>query len=169
MEIPILLAAFGPMRRSEICALDSDHISGNIIHVEYAMVMDENNKWVIKPPKSFAGDRNIEFPDFVIEKLKNKSGRVVTLSPAQISDRFVTLLKRAGIPHFRFHDLRHYGASIQHALGVSDAYIMERGGWGSDTVLKSVYRHTMSDKNETMTATINSHFKQLMQHEMQHE
>ena len=74
MEIPILLAAFGPMRRSEICALDSNHISGNIIHVEYAMVMDENNKWVIKPPKSFAGDRKIEFPDFVIEKSEVKPG-----------------------------------------------------------------------------------------------
>ena len=44
MEIPILLAAFGPIRRSEICALDSDHINGNIVHVEYAMVQNEDKE-----------------------------------------------------------------------------------------------------------------------------
>ena len=32
MEIPVLLAAFGPMRRSEICALTSEQINGNIVH-----------------------------------------------------------------------------------------------------------------------------------------
>ncbi len=37
MELPILLAAFGPMRRGEICALNSDHINDNIIHVEFAV------------------------------------------------------------------------------------------------------------------------------------
>ena len=30
MELPILLAAFGPMRRGEICALSSEDISGNM-------------------------------------------------------------------------------------------------------------------------------------------
>lgn len=68
MEIPILLAAFGPMRRSEICALDSDHINGNIVHVEYAMVQNEDKEWVIKVPKTFAGDCFIDVPDFVAEK-----------------------------------------------------------------------------------------------------
>lgn len=64
MEVPILLAAFGPMRRSEICALNIDHIDRKInrVHVEFAMVMDENRKWVLKPPKSYAGDRYIVLP-----------------------------------------------------------------------------------------------------------
>lgn len=76
MEIPILLAAFGPMRRSEICALDSDHINGNIVHVEYAMVQNEDKEWVIKVPKTFAGDRFIDFPDFVAEKLRGKRDKL---------------------------------------------------------------------------------------------
>ena len=33
LELPVLLAAFGPMRRGEICALDTDHIKGNRVHV----------------------------------------------------------------------------------------------------------------------------------------
>ena len=46
---------------------------------------------------------------------------------------------------FRFHDLRRYSASIMHAIGDPDQYIMERGGWKSDKVLKQVYRGTLNE------------------------
>ena len=107
MELPILLAAFGPMRRGEICALDSTDISGNIVHVSKNMVRTEDNTWIIKSPKSYAGDRYIDFPDFVAEKWRGKTGRIVNLTPNNITDRFRSCLHRAGLPHFRFHDLRH--------------------------------------------------------------
>lgn len=161
MELPILLAAFGPMRRGEICALESDSIQGNIVHVHKNMVLDENNQWVIKQPKSYAGNRYIDYPDFVAEKWKGISGRITKLSPSQITNRFVDILVRAGLPHFRFHDLRHYSASIQHALGIPDSYIMLRGGWGNDGVLKSVYRHAMEDRIQEMNAKANEHFASL--------
>lgn len=168
MEIPILLAAFGPMRRGEICALDRNHVFQNHVHVEFAMVMDEHHMWVIKAPKSYAGDRHIEFPDFVMQKLHECNGMIVDLTPSQISDRFSNILKQANVPHFRFHDLRHYSASIQHALGIPDAYIMQRGGWGNDAVLKTVYRHVLDEKKTEMNRTANTYFEN-MQHEMQHE
>lgn len=161
MEIPILLAAFGPMRRGEICALDSDHINGNIVHVEFSLALDENHNWIKKKPKSYAGDRFIDFPDFVIDKIKDINGPITELNPSQVSDRFSDVLKRAGITKFRFHDLRHYCASIQHALGIPDAYIMQRGGWGNDTVLKNVYRHVMEDTQKEMNNKANEHFSKL--------
>lgn len=68
MELPILLAAFGPMRRGEICALSSEDISGNIVHVCKNMVINGDRKWIIKTPKSYAGDRYIDYPDFVADK-----------------------------------------------------------------------------------------------------
>lgn len=43
---------------------------------------------------------------------------------------------------------RNYSASIQHAIGIPDSYIMQRGEWGNDGVLKSVYRHTMEQKQK---------------------
>lgn len=161
MEIPILLAAFGSMRRSEICALDSDHISGNVVHVEYAMVKNDRGEWVIKRPKSYAGDRYITLPDSVIEKMQGIKGRITDLTPTRITNNFGELLDACGIKHFRFHDLRHYSASVQHALGVPDAYIMQRGGWGSDAVLKSVYRHAMEDKEKAMNDKVNDYFSSL--------
>jgi len=168
MELPILLAAFGPMRRGEICALDTDHINGNIVHIEKNMVTSIDHQWVIKQPKSYAGNRFIDFPDFVAEKWKDINGMITELTPDNITNRFKYILIQAGIPHFRFHDLRHYSASIQHALGIPDAYIMQRGGWGNDSVLKNVYRHTMEAKANEMNAKANEHFKN-MQHGMQHK
>lgn len=63
MEVPILLAAFGPMRRGEICALRSEDVEGNRVHVCRNMVEDQHKEWVIKSPKSYAGDRYIDFPE----------------------------------------------------------------------------------------------------------
>lgn len=169
MELPILLAAFGPMRRGEICALRSENIAGSVVHVCENMVLTKDNEWIVKTPKSYAGDRYIDYPAFVAEKWKDApSGRLINLHPANITDRFEVILKKADLPHFRFHDLRHYSASIQHALGVPDAYIMERGGWKNDGVLKQVYRHTLEEKTAEMNRKVNGYFENL-HHEMQHE
>ena len=161
MELPVLLAAFGPMRRGEICALRYEDICENTIHVHSALALDENNQWVIKPPKTFSSDRYIEFPDFIIEKIGKGTGRIVKMTPNALSSRFSHILKNAGLPHFRFHDLRHYCASIQHALGIPDAYIMQRGGWSSDATLKNVYRHAMDDRAQEMNTIANTHFESL--------
>lgn len=71
-------------------------------------------------------------------------------------------------PKFRFHDLRHYCASIMHAIGIPDQYIMSRGGWSSDNVMKAVYRNVIDLENVRQNKKINHHFED-MQHEMQHE
>ena len=55
-----------------------------------------------------------------------------------------------------------------HAIGILDQYIMARGGWKTDTVLKAVYRNVINDEQKKFTDKINSHFT-TMQHEMQHK
>lgn len=169
MELPILLAAFGPMRRGEISALHTRNINGNVVHVCDNMVLGTEREWIIKAPKSFAGDRYIDYPDFVADKFKDASGFITSLNPNCITSRFATILKKADLPSFRFHDLRHYSASIQHALGIPDSYIMQRGGWESDATLKTVYRHAMIDREKEMNGIANNHFSKLngMQDEMQ--
>ncbi len=78
--------------------------------------------------------------------------------------------KIAGLPHFRFHDHEAlFGQHPARPLGIPDAYIMQRGGWQTDGVLKAVYRHTMSDRQEEMNDRGKRSFYRPMQHEMQHK
>lgn len=166
MELPVLLAAFGPMRRGEICALRAEDIDGNIVHVRRNLVKsdDPTHPWVEKAPKSYAGDRYIDYPDFVRKIWEDTgitSGRFVTVCPDTITKVFPQILARNGIEHFRFHDLRHFSASIQHALGVPDAYIMQRGGWGNDATLKHVYRHVLAKETAEQTRRINDRFSEM--------
>lgn len=161
LEIAVLLAAFGPLRRGEICALTNKDIKGNIISVSKSMVLGPDREWIIKQPKTYGSYREVEFPDFVIEKTNGIKGRIIQASPDNISERFRRALDTAGLPHFRFHDLRHYSASIMHAIGVPDQYILQRGGWSSDNVMKTVYRNTIDLEKARQTKKINKHFQKL--------
>ena len=95
-----------------------------------------------------------DVPDFVIKELEGIEGPIVTHNPNYITKTFSRVLKKAGVSHFRFHDLRHYSASIQHAMGIPDAYIMQRGGWESDGALKNIYRHAIDDERQKMNQKI---------------
>lgn len=161
LEKAVLLAAFGSLRRSECAALTLDDIEGDIVHVRKAMVLDDEKRWVIKQPKSKAGYRDIKMPAFVIDRLvpRSSSGRIVELAPVTITDYFIDTRAKFNLPHFRFHDLRHYQASILHAMGVPDKYIMERGGWKTDSTLKNIYQHTMSDKRRQVEDDIVARFE----------
>ena len=163
LELPIMLAAFGPMREGEICALRMENINGNTVHVCENMVkkmVDKKTTWVIRHPKTTEGDRYIEYPDFVVKLWANKKDRITDLNPNSLCKLFHRKVTSLGMS-FRFHDLRHYSASIQHALGIPDAYIMQRGGWSSDRILKDVYRHTLSDHQKQMADLANTHFTQM--------
>ena len=48
-------------------------------------------------------------------------------------------------------------------MGVPDKYIMERGGWKTDSTLKNIYQHTMSDKRREVEAEIVRKFEALHQ------
>ena len=168
LEIAILFAAYGPLRRGEICALTSDDIRENIVSVSKAMVRDGNNHWIIKEPKTDSSYRTVEMPDFVIDKVKDIKGPIIKVKPDTLTTQFRRVFKNTDIPQFRFHDLRHYSASIMHAIGIPDQYIMARGGWATDGVMKSVYRNTLDEQTKKMNTIINDYFINL-QHKMQHK
>lgn len=167
MELAVYLAAFGTLRRSEVCALTADDVKGNVIFINKAMVDKGNNEWVVKTTKTTSSTRHVEMPSFVVKKFPT-SGYIVKLDPDKITRRFERAFKQLNLEPFRFHDLRHYAASIMHAIGVPDQYIMQRGGWGSDRTLKAIYRGTIEEYTQKYTDITLSHFDN-MQHEIQHE
>lgn len=157
----VMLAAFGTLRRSEICGLDFDDVDGDTIHVHRAMVESENG-WVLKDfPKNDSSNRRIVFPHFVIEMLGERPGKLVQMTPKNLDKAFRRAVTRAGLPYFRMHDLRAYSVSIAHALGISDVYNMQRGGWASPETYRKLYRRVISNINDENTAKLNDHFTKL--------
>lgn len=150
-EVPLLLAC-ASLRRGEICALTMDDIEGNVIHITKDMVLDINKKWVIKPPKTTQSIRDVVVPDRVIEVIK-KNG-LYTGHPNSISDWMDSAEKKLGLQHFTLHKCRHYFASAAHEAGVSDADIMKSGGWKTDHVMKTVYRHSLAKDNSKATSAV---------------
>ncbi len=153
----VYIAAYGTLRRSEICALTVDDVEGCVIHVRKARVVDENYKIVEKTTKTYAGQRDVvmppDFPDLLPE-----SGRIVDLRPHQITQRFEDCLAALGLPHFRFHDLRAHAASVMHAIGIPNKYIMQRGGWKSSATLERIYERTLKDYEDEYTTLLMKHY-----------
>lgn len=153
LEIPVMLAAFGPLRRGEICALSMDDIKDGVCHVHHDLAQNADGEWVMKAPKTYSSDRYIELPDFVADVIK-RNGSITDLTPDQISWKFADVLEQNGLPHFRFHSLRHFCISYLHSIGIPDVYIMQRSGHSTATVLRNVYTHTLQDRSKTETEKI---------------
>ncbi len=145
-EIPIMLGCYG-MRRAEICALTLEDIDGDVVKINKDMVLDENNNWVIKTTKTTESTRNIIIPMDLADKIREQ-GYVYKGHPNSIYEYLVKTEKKLGITHFPLHKLRHYFASQMSALKIPEADILKMGGWETDYVMKSVYRHSMMDKDE---------------------
>lgn len=58
----------------------------------------------------------------------------------------------------------HYTASIMHAIGIPGQYIMKRGRWKSDKVMKKIYRNTISTEDQKFIEIVNTHVEN-MQHD----
>lgn len=155
----VLLAAFGPCRRSEVCALTSEDINGTVITINKALVKNSDGRWVLKLPKTKDSTRKVAFPQFVIDQCKGIEGPLIQHTPDYIGDKFRKTLKKVNVPYFRFHDLRHYGASIMMYLGISQKTIESRGGWSTNSpVLKRIYQNQIDAEMQKETNKVLEHF-----------
>ena len=159
LEIPIMLGAFGPLRRGEICALTMDDFEDDWVNITKSLVKDEHGYFQLKEiPKTTESSRRIKIPHFVIKKIRER-GYVTEYNPDKISHYFRRMQQRVGLEEvYCFHSTRHYCVSTLHANGLPDAYIMERGGWSTPDVLIYVYRHTISDETSALTDRALNHF-----------
>ena len=159
MYIACLLGAYGTLRRSEVCALTADDVDrdNDLIHVNKACVTDGQKWYPESKTKTKGSNRKIKLPSFVIAEFPTE-GNIVPLPPSVVTDRFIRAREHLGIDQIRFHDLRHYSASIMHALGIPDRYIMAKGGWTEEKTLHQHYEGTMTDYEEIMNKKANDFF-----------
>lgn len=160
-EIPIKLAVCG-LRRSEICALDLADVGDDTVSITKAKIKNPDNEYIISGRnKTAESTRVVKIPKQLADRIR-KQGYVYDGGPDAINHYLQRTLKRIGIYPFSLHKLRHYYASISHTLGVPDVYIMKSGGWKTDNIMKSVYRHALEDQTEKMEAPIIAHMGKLM-------
>jgi integrase len=164
LRLAIILGSQG-LRRGEICGLKYRDllVDFSAIYIHSDMIKGENG-WILKEcPKTDSSNRRVILPKQIIQMMvdckgdKTDNDFIVDLLPDTVTTKFVALRNRLGLK-CRFHDLRHYAASILHSIGVPDTYIQERCGWGSDNVLKSVYRNSLADKSRQFTELANDYF-----------
>ncbi|MBE6582042.1 MAG: site-specific integrase [Ruminococcaceae bacterium] len=169
-ELPVLLSAWLSLRMSEILGLKWTDIRDGYIDINTAIVMG-NYGPVEKTTKTEGSTRKIPLPQFLKDRmlaLPRKGDHIFEgLSSSSIAKSFHRALNKHDIPHYRFHDLRHANASIMLMLGVPDKYAMERGGWSSPSVMKSVYQQTFSSEQIAIAERIDNYFLDLMQRSMQ--
>ena len=172
MKLCIGLAAFGSLRRGEICALKHSDIDGNKVYVHADIIRGADSKYMYKEiPKTSDSIRTVTLPAEVIKLIPRGApdDYIVKLMPDHVTYRFKKLRNKLGI-RIRFHDLRGYFASIGAALGVPDVYMSDFGGWRrNSSVLKEVYQNVIETEEEKYSGRMTNHFDGLITGVMQHE
>ena len=83
---------------------------------------------------------------------------IIPRTRKSVYSKFKRLMEKNGID-MTFHSLRHLNASVMLMLGVPDKYAMERGGWSTDNILKSVYQQTYTSERERVDDMIDKYFQ----------
>ena len=169
IELPCLLAFWLGLRLSEILGLKKSDISDNVMHIHNTIITLGGKQVEKDTTKTKESTRLLTVPPYIldlIEALPKEQEYLVTMKGQAIYKNFKRLLKKYDLPDLTFHDLRHMNASVMLALGIPDKYAMERGGWSSDKVLKSVYQHTFTEERQKVDAMIDNYFTSLMDTKM---
>lgn len=174
-EIPVYLAVYLGLRRGEVLGLqwkDVD-LKNKSIQIRSNLVCIDGEKTICSP-KTEAGNRVIAVPSELVQKLKEhrtsqkhahhgkgkdyvccrKDGE--PYNTYAFSVMFSRFLKRKGLPHCRFHDLRHIHATLLLKSGVNMKTAQARLGHSDISTTMNIYTHVdetmQSDPAERMDA-----------------
>lgn len=156
LKVAIALAAFGTLRRGEICALTYADVLRDLksVSVTKDKVEGDDHAYHIKDmPKTAGSVRVVRLPSEVIDLIPegDPAEEIISLTPSGLSHKFERLVKKLGI-NCAFHDLRHYSASWRSDIGIPRKYIEEVGGWvGESSVLKDTYDNPLAESRKKYT------------------
>ena len=166
----ILHVALLGLRRGELLSLRWSNVALERaeLRVERSLTYISNPEtgyceYVETEPKTKAGRRVINLPRFVVDALREYRRYQLTryarssqwqdkdlvfstddggfVQPQHLYEYFKALVKRAGLPDMRFHDLRHSAISIWLAMGINPKVVQELAGHSDIRVTLNVYGH----------------------------
>lgn len=164
IELPVLMGLMLGMRMSEIRGVRWKDIKGDILTIQNVIVTVDGKNISKAKTKTNQSTRQLHIPDEIMQLLIKQSKTeeyVIKLSGQAIYKRFVRRIEKTGLPKMTFHDLRHINASVMLKLGIPDKYAMERGGWSTNSTLKSVYQHTFSTERQSVDEKIEEYFSKI--------
>ena len=166
IELPCMLAMWLSLRMSEVRGLQFGDIRDGVLTIQRSKLYLGTQDVIRNVNKTYNSTRRLFVPAY-IQKLidavphENDTDFIVPQSYKHISRSLKKLAKANGYG-FSFHQLRHLNASVMLMLGIPDKYAMERGGWASYGILKSVYQHTFSEERRQVDERIDGFFNDLL-------
>lgn len=176
-----VLAVGSGMRQGELLGLawsDFDLDAGTVT-VRRSLVevkkKDSGERFITKEPKSRSSKRTIKLSSFVVETMRRhrdamlkegniakpvfctKGGEYVQKSN-MMRQIYRPMLKKAGLPRIRFHDLRHCHVSLLLASGESIKAISRRLGHGGIEITLKTYGHLLPDADEKLADRLQKMF-----------
>jgi len=169
------------MRRGELLALQWQDVDlkRGVLSVERSIEQTRSAGLRFKGPKSKHGKRTISLPPSAVELLSGHRKAQLELrlqlgmgkpapdalvfcdhegnplSPNYLSIRWRrAIAKLPGIPHVKFHALRHSHASALIDAGVDVVKVSRRLGHGSATITLNVYAHLFSKTDDSAALAI---------------
>lgn len=165
IELPCLLAMWCSLRMSEVRGVRKSDIKDGVLTIQNTIVTADGENIEKQQTKTIESTRQIKLPERILQlinELPKEQIYITLLSGQAIYKRFSRLLEANGVQHMTFHDLRHMNASVMLALNIPDKYAMERGGWSSPHVMKSVYQHTFSAERKAADEKIDNYFNEVL-------
>jgi integrase len=158
-RLPILLAATAGLRRGEIFALRWDDVDFDARTIR--VHASNHGAGLITETKTAAGERLVPMFGSVRAVLLEHKAATAFKQPDDLlfatmfgtpespngwlKREFYPALKRAGVEHFRFHDLRHFAVSQLIAQGANIVQLARVAGHADPSVTLKVYSHLMAD------------------------
>ena len=168
LELPCLLAMWLSLRISEVRGLQFRDISpdGKQIYIRRTKIRLNHSDVVRNVTKTESSTRINLLPQYLYNLIQqvphnNPDDFIIPYGYETIRRKFKKLTTEHGYD-ITFHTLRHEFATTLNDLGVPPEYIQKLGGWATDNIMKSVYTHTIPNREQEYQATIDKYFMDLL-------